>query len=67
MRMTKEQKAEIEKQKLQNKALKNFKKIIMSKDLESFKKDEEGLAVLTYKNGSIFKCRGAIVEMAGLI
>lgn len=54
-------------QRAQNKALKNFKKIIMSKDLVSFEKDNEGYAVCVYKNGSIFKCRGTVAEMAGLL
>lgn len=57
----------LKEQRAQNKALKNFKKIITSKDLESFEKDDKGYIVCTYKNGSIFKCRGPIVEMAGLI
>jgi hypothetical protein len=55
------------KEQIQNVALKKFKKRIMSKDLSSFKKDDEGYAVCEYKNGSVFKCRGAVVELAGLL
>jgi hypothetical protein len=50
----------------QNKAFRAFNRIIMSKELVSFEQDENGFIAITYKNGQIFKCRGPVVEMAGL-
>jgi len=51
---------------LENK-VKHFKKLVMTKNVVSWEKDENGFIVLKYADGRIFKCRGPIVEMAGLL
>lgn len=58
--------AEQEQRKLERK-VKEFNRIVMSKELLSFEQDAAGFAVLTYKNGQTFKCRGPIAEGAGLL
>lgn len=46
---------------------KAFRKTVMTKDVASFSKDETGFVVIKYRNGQTFKCRGPIVESAGLL
>lgn len=51
----------------QERAVRAFRKSVLTKDLLLFKKDEDGFVVLKYANGQTFKCRGLIVENAGLL
>jgi len=47
--------------------VKAFRKNVITKDLLLFKKDENGFITFKYHNGQTFKCRGPIVERAGLL
>lgn len=38
----------------------------MTKNVSSWEKDQNGFLCVTYNNGQIFKCKGKVVEMAGL-
>ena len=54
----------IEKQ--QERALKAFRKFVMTKNILSWENDQNGFLHITYNNGQVFKCKGEIVKMAGL-
>ena len=66
MRLT-TQEREQRKQEQEARIVKTFGKTVLTKDVESFSKDEDGFAVIKYRNGQIFKCRGPLVENAGLL
>jgi len=51
----------------QERRVKAFRKNVMTKDLLSFVEDKDGFIVIKYRNGQTFKCRGPIVERAGLL
>ena len=54
----------IEKQ--QERALKAFRKFVMTKNILSWENDQNGFLHITYNNGQVFKCKGEIEKMAGL-
>lgn len=48
-------------------AVKAFRKTVLTKDVLLFSKNEDGFIEIKYRNGQTFKCRGPIVENAGLL
>lgn len=53
-------------EKLREKKMKAFRKLIIDKDIIKAEM-KENKYILTFKNGAIFKCSGWLVENSGLI
>lgn len=67
MRLTTQERKQREQERAQARKVKAFRKNVLTKDVLLFSKDENGFAVIKYRNGQTFKCRGPIVEETGLL
>jgi len=46
----------------QNKAVKEFNRLLKDKSILLIKKETSGFYCITYKNGAHFRCRGPVVD-----